>query len=281
MRKAGIGRAFAGHGTPVRVVVTNDDGVRSPGLHVLARTLVAAGCEVAVVAPAEDMSGFSAALGRVPANRNIEVVRVELDELDDVPTYAIAGPPGLAVFASCVGALGDPPHLVVSGINAGANTGHAILHSGTVGAALTAQNFGACGLAVSLEESNPWQWETAAAVIQQVLPWFTTGLPPRSVLNVNVPACAPGEVRGLRAANLARFGTVRAGVAESWSDAGPASRQIELRDARSEPDPESDAELLRAGFATYSSIRGISETGWRETPDAGVTDAIETRVTTP
>jgi 5'-nucleotidase len=138
----------------MKVLVTNDDGVASPGLHTLARTLVDDGYEVIVVAPDREMSGSSAAIGQVHVEEGIDAERVVLPGLDGVPAYAVAGPPGLCVLSARLGGFGDAPELVVSGINPGANTGRAVLHSGTVGAALTAANFGCRGLAVSIDVST-------------------------------------------------------------------------------------------------------------------------------
>jgi 5'-nucleotidase len=133
------------------VLVTNDDGVESAGLHALVRALVDAGHDVLVVAPATDMSGSGAAIGRIHLDQHIDAEKVELPGLAGVPAYAVDGPPGLCVLAARLGGFGVRPDLVVSGINPGCNTGRAVLHSGTVGAALTAANFGGRGLAVSID----------------------------------------------------------------------------------------------------------------------------------
>jgi 5'-nucleotidase len=138
----------------VRVLVTNDDGVASPGLHALARALVDVGCDVVVVAPDREMSGSAAAIGQVHVEAGVDAERIDLPRLDGVPAYAVAGPPGLCVLTARLGGFGDPPDVVVSGINPGCNTGRAVLHSGTVGAALTAANFGCRGLAVSIDVSS-------------------------------------------------------------------------------------------------------------------------------
>jgi 5'-nucleotidase len=138
----------------MKILVTNDDGVGSPGLHALARALVDDGHEVVVVAPDREMSGSAAAIGQVHVDQGIDAERIDLPGLDGVPAYALAGPPGLCVLTARLGGFGDPPDLVVSGINPGCNTGRAVLHSGTVGAALTAANFGCRGLAVSLDVSS-------------------------------------------------------------------------------------------------------------------------------
>jgi 5'-nucleotidase len=147
----------------MKVLVTNDDGVGSPGLHALARVLVDDGFDVIVVAPDREMSGSAAAIGQVHLNEGIDAERVELPRLDGVPAYAVAGPPGLCVLTARLGGFGDPPDLVVSGINPGCNTGRAVLHSGTVGAALTAANFGCRGLAVSIDVSTLHLHEQAGA----------------------------------------------------------------------------------------------------------------------
>jgi 5'-nucleotidase len=135
----------------MKVLVTNDDGIDAPGLHALAQALFADGRDVVVVAPARDMSGSGAAIGQVHLDQSIDARRVELPGLRGVPAYALDGAPGLCVLAARLGGFGDPPDVVMSGINPGCNTGRAVLHSGTVGAALTAANFGVRGLAVSID----------------------------------------------------------------------------------------------------------------------------------
>src|SRR5690606_32839603 len=119
------------------LLLTNDDGIESIGLQELARRL-AKRYDVLVVAPEDQRSGAGTGIGFFDP---IGGVTVEPVGLDDIPAYSIAGPPGLAVMASMLGAFGDPPDLVVSGINAGINTGHSVIHSGTVGAVLTARTF--------------------------------------------------------------------------------------------------------------------------------------------
>jgi len=113
------------------VVVTNDDGVDSPGIHVLAALLRSLGHEPVVVAPARDMSGASAAIGKIELDVPTQVRRVTLPPpAADIPAYAVEGPPGLAALLAARRGIDDvEPSLVVSGVNAGTNTGQAILHS--------------------------------------------------------------------------------------------------------------------------------------------------------
>ncbi len=156
--------------------------------------------------------------------------------------------------AGRLGAFGDPPEIVVSGVNPGCNTGRAILHSGTVGAALTAQSFGCSALAVSVDVSDPWRFDTAAQVALDVLPMLLAA-PARSVLNLNVPALAYEAVTEVRWARLAAFGSVRAAVA--GSDAGRL--QFELRATGVAAPADSDQGLVDAGFASLTTIVGVAE----------------------
>jgi 5'-nucleotidase len=238
----------------VRLLATNDDGVESEGLHVLVAALAAAGHDVVVAAPDRDRSGTGAAIGLVHADQHLDTRRVVLPGCEGITAFAVDGPPGLCVIASRLGAFGPPPDAVVSGINPGLNTGRAILHSGTVGAALTAQNFGCSGLAVSLDASSTWHWDTAARLAVEVLPRLLEA-PPRTVLNLNVPALAYDEVRGIRWARLAPFGAVRAAVEE----AREGRTQFVLRATNEVAPPDSDTGTVGEGFAALTTIVGIAE----------------------
>jgi len=238
----------------VRILVTNDDGVAAEGIHVLAAYLEKTDHDIVVAAPDRDMSGTGAAIGVLHAEAQIDVRRVDLPG-SGVEAWAVGGPPGLCAIAGRLGAFGAQPDVIVSGINAGLNTGRAILHSGTVGAALTAQNFGAKGLAVSVASGDPWQWDTAAALAVEVLDTLIDA-PPRSVLNLNVPSLPRSEVLGIRWARLAAFGAVRAAIAEAQTD---GQLQIELRETEAQLPDDSDTALCEAGYASLTAIVGIAE----------------------
>lgn len=199
---------------PLQILVTNDDGLDSAGLHELARALVHHG-DVTVVAPDREFSGSGAAIGAI-LDDTPEVHHATIDGIETV--WAVSGPPALCILYARLGAFGFRPDLVVSGINPGANVGRSVYHSGTVGAALTARTGGIPGLAVSqaidsgVVEGQAWQdivadleWSTAAAIATGVVgamidadlirppvpadpdfdPW---------VLNLNVPARPLSEI---------------------------------------------------------------------------------------
>lgn len=248
-----------------RALITNDDGISSPGLYALAHAALDAGLEVVIAAPAEEASGSSAAItgtntiavtGKTDAS-SIRIERRELAEVEGVPAYSVRAAPGLIALLAAHGAFGEAPDLVLSGINRGANLGRVILHSGTVGAALTAGVNDARGLAVSLDVGlNPdaHHWATAAAVVERVLPTLIAH-PRGTVLNLNVPNVPPEVAVELREATLAPFGIVQTTMTESIE----GEVRLTVRDLPDEPIGGSDAALLAEGFATLTNVVAVRE----------------------
>jgi len=252
------GRGFDQHPSTIpTVLVTNDDGVAAPGLAALAAAAAGIG-HVVVVAPADDRSGAGAAVAPAWLDDGILITKVDLDGLG--PAYAVQGPPALAVIAGVSGGLGVRPRMVVSGINRGPNTGLGILHSGTVGAALTAGNLGLPALAVSIDSARPRHLDTAATVSASAMGWLLHA-PAGTVLNVNVPDLPFHQVRGVREAPLARFGTVEATM-QPVSDAGEDTLFVRLGRGAGASDAGTDAALLAAGFVTVTCIAGVRFGGW-------------------
>lgn len=247
----------------MRLLVTNDDGIHSVGIHVLAAALAAAGHDLLVIAPASERSGTGAALGVSGAYDAMDAVQMTLPGAEDVEAWSLDGTPAMCVLAARLGGFGDPPDVVVSGINAGLNTGRAVLHSGTVGAVLAGQNFGMSGLAVSTALADPWQWQTAADLAVEVLPMVLDG-PARSALNLNVPALPRHEVLGVRWARLAPFGEVRAAVVGTPVDDtadGVARRNLrmELRLTEHDFEPDTDQGVVHQGWAALTALVGVVE----------------------
>jgi 5'-nucleotidase len=177
----------------------------------------------------------------------VEGVAVEL--------IAVEGPPALAVMAACLGGFGDTPDLVVAGINAGANTGRAVLHSGTVGAALTGLNLGRPGLAVSQAAGEPFHWATAASIAVSVvdrIPRLTRPV----VINLNVPNCDRHRVKGVVTATLDPGGRVQATMIEERRGV----LQLSIPDRR-RPAAGTDNALLDDGYATVTALAGPHSVG--------------------
>ena len=192
----------------MRILVTNDDGIDAPGIQELARRIERAGHEVVVVAPDHNASGTGASLGGLGPGDPVRVSKRRIDGLEG-EAYALSGPPALCVMAGNLEAFGPRPEGVVSGINAGLNTGRSALHSGTLGAALAGQNFGYRSLAVSLDndrEADRWHWGAAAEIAVSLLPHVLEG-PSRLALSLNVPGLPRDRIRGICWTRLATFGS--------------------------------------------------------------------------
>jgi 5'-nucleotidase len=197
----------------MRILVTNDDGIDSTGLHVLVQAMceLDGAHEIVVAAPDSEYSGAGAAIGALHLIKPV-IRRAALPAGAPPEVWTVAGPPALCVMFARLQAFGPPPQLVVSGINPGANVGRAVYHSGTVGAALTGRNGNASGVAISQSvagygvEGQGWdemladqRWETAAAVAKTFVQALVDA-PPREpvVANINVPNVDLAEIKGWR-----------------------------------------------------------------------------------
>ena len=252
----------------VRVLATNDDGWQSAGIHALAAAIAARDHDVVVVAPTRDRSGASAAIGPLHHAGAIPFEEHRWPDLPEVRVLAIDAPPATAVYASVLGGFGDPPDVVASGVNPGANTGHLVLHSGTVGAALSAAALGVPAVAASVawNPDDRHQFATAAGLAAAALEWVTGRDQAPRVLNINAPDCPPDDVRGIREASLAPYG-------EFWvanADTATGDLKIEFKGREHEPEPDTDLALVRAGFAAVTPLGGIARARL-----AGAADAIQ------
>lgn len=245
-----------------RLLVTNDDGIEAPGIHALAAALADAGHDIVVAAPLHEMSGSGAAIGIMSAETDLLVSSFKMPDRPDIEAYGVDGPPALAVMAARLGAFGEAPDLVVSGVNPGHNTGRAMLHSGTVGAALTAGNFGVSALAVSTGPGPDPAWGTACELALGAVDWLL-GAPVKTVLNLNVPDVSIGALRGVRWAEPASFGTVQATLV----DIGDQRLRMTLKGTGGELPPDSDTALVNAGYAAVTIINGITSAEWEPVAD--------------
>lgn len=177
---------------PYRILVTNDDGVRAPGLLALAQALQSLG-DVTIAAPSENQSGKGHS---IVTSDPIFVDQVTL--AGGLRAFAVVATPATSVKVAVRALMPQRPDLVVSGINRGYNLGMVTYVSGTVGAAREAALIGIPAIAASLavEETN---YAPAAQVVRQVAEMVRqTGLDPGVLLNVNVPAGPATAILGLR-----------------------------------------------------------------------------------
>ncbi|HLU42029.1 MAG TPA: 5'/3'-nucleotidase SurE [Microthrixaceae bacterium] len=238
----------------MRILVTNDDGLHAPGLLALATALDAAGHEVLAVAPHGDRSGSGAAIGNLVDGSYVRYREMPLAGLDRVHSIELDGPPALCVFAACLGAFGDPPELVASGLNPGLNTGRLTLHSGTVGAALTAANLGLSAVATSIagREHSIEHWDTGGQLTVQVVEWLASA-EPATVVNLSLPDVPAEELREARFGTLAPFGNIRAEIT------GRTEERLEFALVHTDEvlPPGSDAVLVAQGHPVVTALTGI------------------------
>ncbi len=229
-----------------KILVTNDDGVRSEGIHALAQALQHLG-EVTIVGPQTEASAIGHALTlRRPLR--MELLDTCVYEVDGTPTDCV----NIAV-TQLYKPSGGMPDLVVSGINKGYNLGDDVTYSGTVAGALEAALLGIPGIAVSLERSlDTYDFGAAAdagaAVAALVL---RQGLAPRTFLNVNVPSCQP---KGMRATFQAKRNHVT--VVDVRVD--PRSKTyywIEEGEDSWEPHDQSDYQAVKDGYVSVTPLQ--------------------------
>ena len=178
------------------ILVTNDDGIHSPGLHALADALRPLG-EVTVVAPDREKSAASHAL---TLHRPVTLRRL------DPGIYTVDGTPADCVYLGALRVLERKPDLVASGINRGGNIGDDVTYSGTVAAALEGTILGISSIAISQvgqasqgrgqNDAVTFGWDTSCRVAWRIADRvLTAGLPDDILLNVNVPV---DPVHGVR-----------------------------------------------------------------------------------
>ncbi|MEV4518044.1 5'/3'-nucleotidase SurE [Dactylosporangium sp. NPDC049525] len=242
------------------VLITNDDGVAAPGIRSLAAAVRAAGHRVLVAAPLREASGMSAALNAVTEDGKIVVEHVTLRGLDDVRAHGVAASPAYITVLAALGAFGPVPDVVLSGINRGANAGHAVLHSGTVGAALTGANYGMRGMAVSLDVLTA---ERAGTGPGAAFAGMASGGAARASTASGSAGTASGGAAFDAADDEARHWDTAAAIAcrlLPWLIQAPAGTVLNVNS----PDRDLDAVagLRRAGLAPFGQVQmTVAETG--------------------
>lgn len=177
----------------MKILVSNDDGVNAPGLGVLADALSTL-ADIRVVAPDRDHSGASNSL---TLSRPLSVREVSQG------VFSVDGTPTDCVHLGLSQRFGHGAERVVSGINTHANLGDDVLYSGTVAAAMEGRMLGLPAIAVSLANRGNWMYETAARVVCEILKHpGALKLPPRTILNINVPDIPYDALKGWQVTRL-------------------------------------------------------------------------------
>lgn len=177
------------------ILVTNDDGVYSPGIQILAKRLRKLD-EVVIVAPDRERSA---------AGHSMTLHRPLLIEEIKQSVYSVNGTPTDCVNIAVKGLLKETPRLVVSGINKGPNLGDDVTYSGTVAGAIEARLLGIPSFAISLVAREDFRFAEAAEVALRAAGMiFEQGMREGTLLNINVPNLPFSEIRGTQLTRLGK-----------------------------------------------------------------------------
>ncbi|MDD5483600.1 MAG: 5'/3'-nucleotidase SurE [Kiritimatiellae bacterium] len=181
------------------ILVSNDDGFHAPGLTALYRAAAGLGKAI-VVAPAAEQSGVGHAI------TVFNPLKVRKHKFDGKHAgYSVNGTPADCVKIACGVLLRRRPALVVSGVNLGPNVGISVIYSGTVSAAAEGAILGVPSMAVSLDTFKNPRWDTAARIARLLAgEIMRRGLPPATMLNVNIPNLPLKKIKGLAITRMGR-----------------------------------------------------------------------------
>lgn len=184
----------------MRILVTNDDGILADGIRILASELSTVG-EVVIVAPDRERSATGHA---ITVLRPLRVEKVAIPGVA-AEAWAVDGTPSDCVKLAVQALLESRPDVVVSGINRGPNLGTDVLYSGTVSAAVEGAICGLPSMALSVAAFENCQYEYAARFgARMVSKVLEKGLPPGTLLNINVPSVDQDDIAGVA---ITRLGT--------------------------------------------------------------------------
>jgi 5'-nucleotidase len=231
----------------MKILVTNDDGVRAPGLAALARAMAGFG-DVVVCAPESEQSAVGRAL---TMNRPLRLEKINVPGLH-CPCWSVDGTPTDCVKLAIDRLFDKKPDMVVSGINQGSNLGTDVLFSGTVSAAMEGALQGIPSIAVSLGWGDEWDFDKAALWALKAIGVARKCIMPfGTLMNINIPQ---GEPRGIK---LAKLGVLEYG--ESYLERkDPRGRKYYWLAGDKVPahrDSEADDAWKEAGYMTVTPLK--------------------------
>lgn len=232
----------------MRILLTNDDGIQSPGLKANAEALAAAH-DVTVIAPDRNwsISGHNRTM-----DRPLRVTETPMGE--GYRSFATDGSPADCVALAVLGFLDQAPELVISGINQGNNLGDDITYSGTVAAALEGIINGLPSIAVSMGTDPIWPVDVAAEFVVRLVQQVTErGLAPDILLNVNVPNLPHEQIKGVQITTLGKR-IYDDQLIKGEDPRGRAYYWIGGNKIRSEGEHGTDVAAVDAGYVSITPI---------------------------
>ncbi|TXH92864.1 MAG: 5'/3'-nucleotidase SurE [Pseudomonas sp.] len=229
----------------MRILISNDDGVMAPGIAALHDALRDY-AECTIVAPTEDRSGASSSL---TLDRPLHPARMPNGYI------GLNGTPTDCVHLGLNGLLQQVPDMVVSGINLGANLGDDVLYSGTVAAALEGRFLARPAFAFSLVSRATDNLATAAYFARRLVEAHgRLDLPPRTVLNVNVPNLPLEHIRGIQLTRLGHRARAAAPV-KMVNPRGKEGYWISVSGDAEDGGPGTDFHAVMQGYVSITPLQ--------------------------
>jgi 5'-nucleotidase len=229
----------------MNILLTNDDGINSPGLSAIYKALAKIG-EVSVVAPAASRSGTSHS---VTFNRPLVCNKVDVNGL--FTGYSIEGSPADCVKLAVMQLCEKPIDLLVAGINNGANAGINVYYSGTVAAAMEGVLLGIPSVATSLAAEEQMDYDTAAGyciqIIKELMP-----IKPGAVVNINIPLLSRGRPKGIKVVPQSNKAFDEYYIPQT-DDKGQTVFQL-AGEPHPLEDPQADIVALMEGYASVTAL---------------------------
>ena len=229
----------------MEILLSNDDGVHSPGLLAHADVLRELG-NIHVVAPDSNCSAFSHAL---------TLGKPLYPEVLHNGFISLNGTPADCVHLALNGMLGFKPDLVVSGINVGANLGDDVLYSGTVAAAMEGRFLSTPSFAVSMVDAEATNFRAAAHITLRLLKGLSNfNLPSNTVLNINIPPGPTEEIKGIVVTRLGHRGPAK-DVVEIIDPRGRKHYWIGAAGEELDAGPGTDFFAIKEGYVSITPLQ--------------------------
>lgn len=235
----------------MRILLTNDDGYTAPGLFVLEKIAAHFSDDIWVCAPSEEQSGAGHSL---TLNRPVRL-RQHAEK-----RFSITGTPTDAVTMALRKVLPGPPDLILSGVNRGANLGDDVTYSGTVSAAIEGALAGIRSIALSQVYSREGMadavpFDAAEEWGEKVLrPLIDAPFAPRTLINVNFPPVAAGEVKGIRVVRQGFHDYARGSLVEGIDPRGYPYYWFGLHGIQHTPGHRTDLEAIDDRYVAVTPL---------------------------
>ena len=228
----------------MHLLLSNDDGIHSEGLKVLADALLPLG-KITVVAPSRDHSASSNSLTLDTPIRARSIAE---------NWYSVDGTPTDCVHLAITGLIEDEPDIVVAGINLGANLGDDVIYSGTVAAAMEGRFLGLPAVAISVTSNRPRDLQACASVSHEMISkLITIQLPQDLIININIPDVSKQEIKGMETTRLGSRHKAEP-VIKSADPRGSTIYWVGAAGPEQDAGPGTDFHAVKNGYVSVSPL---------------------------